>query len=186
MNRRQVLQGALAGAGSMAGAGNASAASQNAVGPVAQTGTAVWKPLLFDNHQNETVTLLTELIIPRTDTPGARDAKVNEYIDLILHDGQPERRSRFIQGLGWLDGYAIRQHGGPFLRLSGAQQVNLLKSLDTSTDASLQPGAEFFRQAKQLTVQGYYTSRAGVDELNKGGSVPGSVGCAHEGKHSVR
>ena len=183
MNRRDILKGALAGASAF------SASAQqpdHAAHHPAQNDTpskTAWKPLLFDDHQNETVVALSELIIPRTDTPGARDAKVNEYIDLILHDGGANRRSRFIMGLGWLDGHAIRQHSQPFVRCQQEQQIAMLKSLDGATDASLRPGAEFFRQMKQLTVQGYYTSKPGIDELNKGGRVPGSFGCAHEGSH---
>ncbi len=176
-----MIKGALAGAGAVTtGVPTVEAAQTSATAAPAK---AAWKPLLFDTHQNETVTTLAELIIPRTDTPGAREAKVNEYIDLILHDGPVERRNRFIAGLNWLDGLAIRQHQAPFVRLSGAQQTAILKSLDRTQQADLRPGAEFFRQIKQLTVQGYYTSRAGVDELNKGGRVPSSFGCAHGGSH---
>ena len=43
-----------------------------------------WTPKFFSVHQNETVTALAELIIPQTETPGAKAAKVNEFIDLIL------------------------------------------------------------------------------------------------------
>ncbi|MDZ4800263.1 MAG: gluconate 2-dehydrogenase subunit 3 family protein [Bryobacteraceae bacterium] len=184
MKRRDIIKGALAGAGAVTtGAATAQAGEPQAAAPAASPAKAAWKPQLFDTHQNETVTTLADLIIPRTDTPGARDAKVNEYIDLILHDGPVERRNRFISGLNWLDGHAIRQHAAPFQRLSSAQQTSILKTLDEARDEELRPGAEFFRQIKQLTVQGYYTSKAGIDELNKGGRVPGSYGCDHKGNH---
>lgn len=188
MKRRDILKGAaLAGAavpGSLEAAQQAPHHEGAPAATAAKTAAASgWKPLLFDAHQNETVATVADLIIPTTDTPGARAAKVNEYIDLILHDGPAERRNRFVSGLGWLDGYAIRQHQAPFVRLSAAQQTELLKSLDRTQQADLKPGAEFFRQIKQLTVQGYYTSKIGIDELNKGGRVPGSFGCSHGGKH---
>jgi hypothetical protein len=186
VKRRDILKGAaLAGA---AVPGSLEAAQQTPHHPAAaaaasKTAPAAWKPQLFDAHQNETVATLAELIIPKTDTPGAREAKVNEYIDLILHDGPADRRNRFISGLGWLDGYAIRQHQAPFVRLTPAQQTGILKSLDRTKEADLRAGGEFFRQIKQLTVQGYYTSKVGIDELNKGGRVPGSFGCSHGGQH---
>lgn len=184
MKRRDIIKSALAGAGAVTtGATTAQAATAQAPATPAAAVKPAWKPLLFDAHQNETVTTLAELIIPRTDTPGARDAKVNEYIDLILNDGPVERRNRFISGLNWLDGLALRQHAAPFQRLNAAQQIAMLKSLDGSRDEALRPGAEFFRQIKQLTVQGYYTSRAGIDELNKGSRVPSSFGCEHKGSH---
>jgi hypothetical protein len=184
LKRREVLKGAVAGAGAIA----APAAAQQhqharAAAPAAAPKPA-WKPLLFDAHQNETVVTLSELIIPATDTPGAKAARVNEYIDLLLHDGAPERRNLFLSGLAWLDGYAIRQHGKPFVRCTADQQVGMLKSIDRATDEALKPGAAFFAEVKRLTVSGYYTTKIGIDELNKGGRVPGSFGCPHGGRHA--
>jgi hypothetical protein len=136
-----------------------------------------WKPLLFDPHQNRTVQALAELIIPATDTPGAREARVHEYIDLILHDGPADRRNLFLQGLGWLDGYALRLHAQPFADCTPARQTAILQTLDTAADPKLQPGTDFFRAIKRLTAEGYYTTEIGVRELNKGGRVPASFAC---------
>jgi hypothetical protein len=78
-------------------------AHTHAAAPGAAAATAPWKPKVFDAHQNETVVTVTELIIPQTETPGARAAKVNEFIDLVLSDAQPAERKEFLRGLGWLD-----------------------------------------------------------------------------------
>jgi len=128
-----------------------------------------WKPLLFDDHQARTVEALAEQIIPATDTPGAKEAGVAEYIDLILNDGPPEPRNRFLEGLGRLDGLAIRKYRSPFVRCAAGEQVELLRQIQET---------EFFRQLKKLTIEGYYTSEAGIEELNRGG-VPESYGCPH-------
>lgn len=167
-----------------------------------------WTPLLFDEHQNQTVVALAELIIPETDTPGAKAAKVNEYIDLMLHDVDPDKGHEFLKGLGWLDGYAIRLHDAPFVALDGADQTAILESLDAAggagpagqasifetvvdaeptaaagTDtADLAVGAAFFKRLKRLTIEGYYTSRIGIAELNKNG-VPSTFACEH-GAHA--
>ncbi len=61
-------------------------------------GAATWKPGLFSASQNETVIALTDLIIPTTDTPGAKAALVNRYMDLLLKDGNPTERERFLGG----------------------------------------------------------------------------------------
>ncbi len=145
----------------------------------AQAAAAEWKPLLLDPHQNDTVVALTELIIPATDTPGAKAAKVNEYIDLMLHDVATDKGHGFLKGLGWLDGHAIELHGAPFVRLQEGQQVKILESLDAGDDPALGTGAEFFVRLKRLTVEGYYTSRIGIAELNKNG-VPSTFACEHE------
>lgn len=150
-----------------------------------QTVTSIsseWKPLLFDTHQTRTVQALAGLIIPATDTPGAREANVHEYIDLILHDGPAARRDGFLQGLGWLDGYAIRRHAKPFADCSTPQQTAILQALDAASNPDLEPGAAFFRAVKRLTAEGYYSSEIGVNELNKGGRVPSSFACK-QGDH---
>lgn len=138
-----------------------------------------WKPLLLDAHQNETVVVLTELIIPATDTPGAKAANVNRFIDLILNDGPVADRHRFIEGLGFLDSYSIRKHGNSFVKCTMAQQTAILTAFDGNEEAGIAPGNRFFRMAKQLTSRIYYATEIGMRELNKGGRVPASYGCSH-------
>src|SRR5207248_705049 len=55
-------------------------------------------------HQNATVTAMSELIIPQTDTPGAKAVRVNEFIDLILTEWyEGDERARFLAGLNDVD-----------------------------------------------------------------------------------
>ncbi|MDE0265331.1 MAG: gluconate 2-dehydrogenase subunit 3 family protein [Bryobacterales bacterium] len=179
MERRDWLKSALVGTGAAAAGPLVSTIAPAPAAAAQAAAEAPWQPMLFDEHQNETVVVLSELIIPTTDTPGAEAAKVNEYIDLMLHDVDPDRGHTFLKGLGWLDGYAIRLHGSPFVALEEAQQVEILESLDGSDDPELKTGAEFFAKLKRITVEGYYTSRIGIAELNKHG-VPASFGCDHD------
>ncbi len=183
MNRRQLIKSAiLATTGSaVSGQTHTHTAPASAAAAAAQAAQAgAWTPSVFDSHQNETVIALTELIIPATDTPGAKAAEVNRYIDLMLHDVAADKGHSFLMGLGWLDGYAIRLHNAPFLNCTEAQQVEMLKALDGASDPDLKPGADFFREIKRYTVDGYYTSKIGIDELNKGGRVPSTFACEHE------
>jgi hypothetical protein len=142
-----------------------------------------WKPVFFDAHQNETVIALNDLIIPATDTPGAKAALVNRFIDLVLSDSGVEEQTRFLRGLAWLDSYARRTHGVPFVRCTAPQQTALLQTLDPDRKPpdDLRPGVRFFEEIKRRTVAGYYSSKTGFDELNKGERVPKSFGCRHTG-----
>ena len=171
MKRRDVLKSALLGTTGAVVTSDAVTKSPHTTSDASQgiSPSTVWKPLLFDAHQSETVTLLADLIIPETDTPGAREAGAPAYIDLMLNDGDAEPRENFLKGLGWLDGYAIRSHSNPFRLLTSAQQIALLRTLDNSTRSELKIGTQFFKQIKQLTIEGYYTSKVGIDELNKHG-----------------
>ena len=177
LERRDWIKAALAGTGAAAAAPLVTTVAP-APSAAAAPDAAEWKPLLFDAHQNDTVVALTELIIPATDTPGAKAAKVNEFVDLMLHDVDPDHGHEFLKGLGWLDGHAIGLHGLPFVSLEESHQVSILESLDESDNPELAPGAKFFARLKRLTVQGYYTSRIGIAELNKYG-VPSTFACEH-------
>src|ERR1700756_5255148 len=55
-------------------------------------------------HQDATVTTMAELIIPQTETPGAKAVRVNEFIDLILTEWyDDEDRTKFLAGLANVD-----------------------------------------------------------------------------------
>lgn len=139
---------------------------------------AEWKPDVFDAHQNETVIALSDLILPGTDTPGAKAARVNQYIDLLLRDGPAEQRELFLQGLGWMDGYARGRFGHPFIGCSRDQQTQLLTTLASAGGEVGEPGQRFFRTAKDMIAKIYYSTEIGYRELNKGGRVPAAFGCA--------
>ena len=67
-----------------------------------ETDRHIFKSL--DPLQNETVIVVSELIIPETDTPGAKAAKVNEFVDVMLTDWFSEdERTSFERGLAGLD-----------------------------------------------------------------------------------
>jgi len=170
MHRRDLLK--LGASLAFSGAAIPAAWAQEAAKQAAKPN---WRPAVLSAHENETVITLTDLIIPSTDTPGAKTARVNRYIDLLLRDGPLEQRERFIGGLAWLDNYAIREHGHAFVKCAPAEQVAILKALDEGQG----PGHVFFHQIKSLTSRIYYATEIGYQELNKGGRVPASFACDH-------
>lgn len=182
MNRREVL---ITGAAGVAAATLATPQEHAHTGPLLAPETVVkqgaaWKPAVFTPAQNETVVMLTELIIPATDTPGAKAAMVNRYLDLFLANSSQPNRDRFLKGLDWLDAYVTKQHGKPFAKLTEAEQVAILQKLDgEQADTELADGHRFFRMIKGATSQFYYQTEIGFKELNKGG-VPRSFGCDHK------
>ncbi len=193
--RREALKKVVLGAGSMvtfpilgqaavtpamAHAGHPHAGGQDSSKPDPN-----WKPLFFDEHQNATVVTLTEIIIPETDTPGAKAALVNRYIDLMLNDEDAGKQKNFVEGLAWIDGRSLNHYGKPFVRLPSDQQTALLTPLADSENKNPedQPGVRFFEVLKDLTIAGYYSSKIGMErELEYGGDeyhteFPGA--CTH-------
>lgn len=157
MNRRQLIAGAIT------------------VPSLALAQQANWTPLTFDAHQNETVVVLCDIIIPKTDTPGAKEANVNRYIDLIITDGVDTQRTQFLDGLGWLDNYSVATFSKTFVAATRAQQIEMVKECLESSDPNGAPA--FMRFAKSIIARLYYNTQAGYQELNKGGRIPKSLAC---------
>jgi hypothetical protein len=146
--------------------------------------TAAWKPKVLTPPQNETVITLSELIIPQTETPGAKAATVNQFIDTVLADAKAPDREKFLAGLTWIDERATRDHGHKFVACTPEQQTAILTAISAAEAANGldAAGAEFFTAIKSMTITGYYTSEIGVrQELGDDGTLffPEFKGCTH-------
>ena len=140
----------------------------------AATPAADWKPKLLDAHQDETVATLSELIIPTTNTPGARAALVNRFVDEVLADAAEPDRREFLRGLRWMDGRSNELFGTDFVKASPEQQNALLTILSSDKNKAFQDeiGRDFFKAIKSLTITGYYTSEVGMkQELGDDGQM---------------
>jgi gluconate 2-dehydrogenase gamma chain len=128
---------------------------------------ATYRPQFFTAPEYKTIDVLTETIIPRDESPGARDAGVSEFVDFMAaHD--PDLQYPFRTGLSWLDAFATEKYGGNFSSLDAKQQDALLRKLayrDRQSPTELQ-GQQFLNLMREYTVLGYYTSRIGLEELN--------------------
>ena len=137
-------------------------------------------------HQNATVVALSDVILPATDTPGAKAALVNEFIDLLLADWYaPEDRYRILAGLADLDTRARAAFGKDFVDGTAAEQAALLTALDdaaarwSATPQATRGPQPFYREIKWLTLFGYYTSEIGAEQEQHYAIVPGRyVPCA--------
>jgi len=135
---------------------------------------APWAPKVFNARQNEMVVLLSEMIIPQTDTPGAKAAKVNEFIDLVLDDANETERKQFLNGLAWMDGRSQELFGTDFVSAAPEQQTALLTIVASPKNKAFedQVGIDFFKAIKALTITGYYTSEIGMkQELGDDGQL---------------
>ncbi len=131
---------------------------------------------LLSDAQRELLATLAELIIPETDTPGARGAGVPAFIEHMLADWlTAEQRDHFLAGLADVDVRARQRHGADFVSVTPERQTGILQALAEEARAeeeAADPEAEgpepteelkpFFRRLKELTVTGYYTSEVGM------------------------
>ncbi|HEY2933081.1 MAG TPA: gluconate 2-dehydrogenase subunit 3 family protein [Acidobacteriota bacterium] len=145
---------------------------------------APWSPKFLNAKQNELVISLSELIIPQTDTAGAKAARVNEFVDAVLDDADSNERKEFARGLRWIDSRSDELFGADFVKATPEQQTALLTIISSRSNKALedQIGVEFFNAIKSLTITGYYTSEVGMkEELGDDGNLffDDYPGCTH-------
>lgn len=117
--------------------------------------------------QNAAVTAVAEAVIPRTDTPGASDAKVNEFIDLLLADWYTEaERTRLLRGIDAIDAEAMAFGRTTFAAATPENQLLLLTRWD-GAESEPETATAAFKRLKGLTVYGYFTSEIAVKEVTK-------------------
>lgn len=136
------------------------------------------KPTFFQPSEFQTVEALTERIIPRSDTPGAKDAGVTLLIDrAILAD--PTLMQPYRAGIADLNALALNSYGQEFVLLDDERQISLLTPVSLDANSSL---GKFFLMVKDMTVDAYYKTEAGLkSELGWHGNtyLPSFPGCDH-------
>src|ERR1700716_642854 len=126
MDRREALRLLATGVALQLAPGNLFASLR---GARALLGTQTTRRTL-DPHQYATVTAIAELILPRTDTPGATDVGISDFIDLIVTEWyNPEERARFLNGLADVDSRTQALFGKNFVESSPPQQADILTAL---------------------------------------------------------
>lgn len=117
-----------------------------------------------------------ERILPRTDTPGALDAGVPAFIDVLLGDFMSAAdKSTFLAGLAGLDQAAQSAHRQPFARLTPAQQDAVLARIARESQDKTRT---FFHLLRELTIVGYFTSEPVGKNVLHYDPVPGRYdGC---------
>lgn len=153
-----------------------------------QTRTALEAAFSLTETQRKIVAEVAEHIIPKTTTPGAKDAGVPAFIEMMLNDcyKSPEHNS-FLKGIDELE-------SANFLLLTPEQQVAILKKVEMDTKEMMKAyqvkqvkvgdnvdkeslegkkGVPFWRLMKELTLFGYFTSEVGINASFVYEPIPG-------------
>ncbi len=138
---------------------------------------AAWTPQALTTGQVDLLGNLVDLIIPPTDTPGAKDAGVPVFIDKLLRDWvESEDRVRFQAGLAAVHEEMQETHGVAFHEATPEQQNALLTRLDREAIQAREEGGgtlPFFATLKEWTLVGYYTSEIGAGRELQWLAAPG-------------
>jgi hypothetical protein len=158
-------------------------------------------PFSLTDEYREIVAQFAEIIIPATDTPGAKEAGVGPFIETMLKDCYSEAQgAHFMKGLEAVVAKS-KELGGSFTELDAAKQVEVVKAMeaDAKTEeenkkkevqidsetgkekqgsAAEEPVTPFFTLMKELTLFGYFSSEIGATQELDYVPVPGKYeGC---------
>jgi gluconate 2-dehydrogenase gamma chain len=169
LTRRKAIQGAVAFVGGTV------AATQ--LGSLVDSVSAMddgLSPQFLSLETFSMVEKIVDLVIPETDTPGAKAVGVHRFIDLMLAEwASPETQVSYVNGLRGID---MRVPGG-FSALPPMQQMELLEALDAEAYAD-GAGDTFFKDLKTFILFGYYSSEVGASVELKFDRLPGAYrGC---------
>jgi glucoside 3-dehydrogenase (cytochrome c) hitch-hiker subunit len=150
----------------------------------ASLGAAVLKGVTVDSTaknsvlsgaQQQVITLLSERIIPKTDTPGAIDAGVPTFISLIVSDWyNQDEKNAFIGGLNEMDGYCLQQFKCSLGKATSTQQDLVLTEFeDRAIKNKDSDKPNIFSTLRELVVVGFFTSKPGAMQALKHNHVAG-------------
>jgi hypothetical protein len=185
VDRRDLIKFLALSPGSAIGLNLANSLEAFAASSLLEQHETIREHSLLGADEYEILSIAVDLIIPPTDTPGAAEAGVPEFADLIISSWYTDdEREVFIDGLRGLDQFCVSQNGEKFVRTSVENQIAALQQFERKAQASqpMRPtdvfampseGVPFFFRLKELTVLGYYTSEIGSTQELKYNPVPG-------------
>ncbi len=128
-----------------------------------------YTPKFFPAHQYTTLVFLCDTIIPKDENSGgAVEGGAPEFIDLLTSENE-DYQLEFGGGLMWLDNLCSDRYGATFLDSTPAQQKEVLDLIafrkNVDSNPSLTQGIAFFARLRQMTCDGFYTSKIGIEDL---------------------
>ncbi|MCY4780460.1 gluconate 2-dehydrogenase subunit 3 family protein [Sphingobacterium sp. UT-1RO-CII-1] len=145
--------------------------------------------ILFEKESTNLLGDLAEAILPKTSTPGAKEAGVGDFIPVMIRDCyDPVDQKAFVEGLSKVDERAKKEFGKKFQELSKEEQLEFVNNFDKESkeyqkernekQSAAAEGSEplpnhFFHMLKQLTLTGFFTSEVGMTQALRYEKVPG-------------
>jgi gluconate 2-dehydrogenase gamma chain len=128
-----------------------------------------YTPKYFSAPQYALLVALCNTIIPKDEkSGGAVEAGAPEFIDLLTSEN-PKYQLKLGGGLFWLDNFCTDRFGKVFLDCAPEQKKEILDLIafrkNAKQDPSLSQGVSFFAFLRNLTCDGYYTSKIGIADL---------------------
>ena len=144
--------------------------------------------LAYLKSKRELLSSLVETIIPETDTPGAREAGVHDFVIKMVADCiDIKSQNKFIDGLKELEEFCLDEYGQPYESCSEETQTKVMRRFEekgkpykgiVGKAEKKFLGQSFFTTLKQYTSIGYCTSQLGATQALAYLPIPGKlIGC---------
>jgi len=140
-----------------------------------QASAGAYSPKFFDPPSYKTLQTLCDTIIPSdADSSGATEAGAPEFIDLLTSENV-EYQAKLGGGLKWLDSTCTARYGKGYLDCTPEQRKDVLDLIayrrNAEQDASLSSAVEFFSLLRNMTADGFFTSKIGIKYLGYKGNT---------------
>jgi hypothetical protein len=135
---------------------------------------ALMSEKFFDEHEMKTISVLSDIIIPKDDVSGsATDAGVPDFIEFMAKD-RPEYQTPLRGGIKWLDLQCMRRYNADFASCSNDQQIEMVDAIAYPEQAKpdMKAGVSFFNTMRDLTACGFFTSKIGLQDIGYMGNRP--------------
>ena len=137
--------------------------------------SGAYTPKYFDAHGYKTLQALCETIFPADgDSGGAIEAGAPEFIDLLTSENT-DYQAKLGGGMKWLDATCTTRYGKAWLECAAQQQSEILDLIayrkNADQDDSLSDPVEFFAQLRNMTADGFFTSKVGIKYLGYKGNT---------------
>jgi hypothetical protein len=149
--------------------------------------TIALKNLDITAKQEELVAEMVGVIVPRSDIPGAKELKVQNFLWIMVDDMlNASDQETFINGLDSFDKYSRDVGGRAFHKLDRDKQEQLIKHILTESSADSNDINFFVRYVQEVTVYGYLHTKYIMTEVMPYTLVPGSFEACKTIDHSTR
>lgn len=135
---------------------------------------------------------IAETILPKTTTPGAKEAKVGAFMALMVLDCYPAKdQEAFTAGLKKIDELSKEKNNASFMKATPEQRTSLLEALDKEqkeymSKKSKEDPSHYFRMMKEISLLGFFTSEVGATKALRYIAVPGKYDGAYPYKKGDR
>ena len=131
---------------------------------------------ILNDSQNDLVKAISDTIIPRTQTPGASDVKVNQFMDLLLKDVfEKEVTQQFLEGLVKFDEDCLSLTDTTFAKLNRSKRHEYLEKVDQEVmEGEYGETIPFYYTFKHLTTTIYFSTEEGAKQNLNYVPIPGT------------